>query len=72
MAKHERIDQLVLKLKNETTLNNGLTFPAGTEFEIVIDVVYMKGFPLPPAMQNEMYNWLVGNPQLFIDDTRRF
>lgn len=72
MAKHERIEQLVLRLKQEATLPNGLKFPTGTEFEIVMDVVYMRGFPLPPDIQTTMYSWLTTNPNLFIDDTRKF
>lgn len=64
-----KIDQRVLKLKQAAKLPNGLDFPAGTEFEIVMDVVYMQGFPVPPNIQTTLYNWLTGNQALFIDRT---
>jgi hypothetical protein len=69
---HTRIEQQVLRLKEKASLPNGMQFPAGTEFEIVMDVVYMQGYPIPPATQNTVYNWLVSNSNLFTDDTRRF
>ena len=72
MAKHERIEQQVLRLKKDDSLPNGLEFKAGTEFEIVMDVVYMQGFPVPPNVQSTLYHWLTTNPQLFVDDTRKF
>jgi hypothetical protein len=69
---HTRIEQKVLRLLQEASLPNGMNFPAGTEFEIVMDVVYMQGFPVPPVTQATLYSWLVGNPKLFRDDTRAF
>jgi hypothetical protein len=69
---HQRIEQRVLRLLQDTSLPNGMKFTAGTEFEIVIDVVYMQGFPVPPAMQTVLYTWLTNNPTLFKDDTRKF
>lgn len=55
----------ILVLKKASTLQNGLEFPAGTEFHIVIDVVYMQGFPVPFNLQATMLNWINTNPSLF-------
>lgn len=69
---HTRIEQRVLRLLKDSVLPNGMRFPAGTEFEIVMDVVYMQGYPIPPNTQSTVYTWLVNNPTLFKDDTRGF
>lgn len=52
-------------LKKAASLQHGLEFPSNTEFHIVMDVVYMQGFPLPPNLQSLIYNWIVSNPSLF-------
>lgn len=49
-----------------------LQFKLGEEFHIVADVLYMNGFPLPPAFQQPIINWIESNPKLFVDDTRQF
>jgi hypothetical protein len=56
-----KINQKILILKKDGEINKDLKFPAGTEFEIVADVVYMGGFPIPSPMQNLFYNWLTSN-----------
>jgi hypothetical protein len=55
----------ILLLKREATLPNGITLPTATEFHIVMDVVYMKGFPVPAGLQSTFYNWIKENPTLF-------
>ena len=55
----------ILVLKQDSKLQNGLEFKAGTEFHIVMDVVYMEGFPLPMGVQSTIINWLSNNPKLF-------
>lgn len=62
----------VYRLKQKQQLDHGLEFPMGEEFHIVSDVVYMQGHPLPPELQNYMYEWITNNPKLFVDDTRQF
>ena len=47
-----------------------LLLKAKQEIEIVMDVVYMSGHPLPPNLQPIFYNWITGNPKLFDDVTR--
>ena len=66
------IQNKVLKLKNAATLSNGVNFPAGQEIEIVMDVVYMGGYPLPPNMQNMLLNWINNNPNLFNETTLKW
>lgn len=55
----------ILLLKNGAKLKNGLEFAAGTEFHIVMDVVYMQGFPLPQNIQPTIMSWINNNPNLF-------
>lgn len=66
------IQNKVLKLKNAATLSNGVTFPAGQEIEIVMNVVYVGGYPLPPNMQSLVLNWVVNNPNLFTETTLKW
>lgn len=66
------IQSKVLKLLKETKLQNGVKFDAGQEIEIVMDVVYVGGYPLPPNMQALTLNWINENPTLFKDVTRNW
>ena len=68
-----KIASRVFRLKEPTHLNigQGIDFKGGEEIEVVMDVVYMRGFMLPPSLQNYMFTWITGNPELFDDDTRR-
>lgn len=70
-----KINDKVLRLKNNYTLklpNQKLEFDfkGGQEFHIVSDVVYMSGYPVPIELQHIMMNWIMQNPNLFVDDTR--
>jgi len=60
----------VLKLKEDASLGNDLNFKKGQEFELVKNMVYMRGVPVQPNMQQFLYNWIMANPKLFVDDTR--
>jgi hypothetical protein len=66
------ITNKVLKLNQDTTLSNGVKLPMGQEIEIVMDVVYMGGFPLPPNMQLMLLNWINTNPNLFTETTLKW
>lgn len=66
------IKEKVLKLKEDVELNHGLKFKKNDEFNIVMDVVYMGGFMLPPEHQKGIYLWIVQNPNLFEDVTRNW
>jgi len=58
------ITNKILVLKKDAKLPNGLEFKKTTEFHIVMDVVYMSGFPLPQALQSTIINWLENNKDL--------
>ncbi len=59
------ITNKILVLKKDGKLKNGLEFKKGTEFHIVMDVVYMQGFPLPQGLQATLMSWLINNKDLF-------
>jgi len=66
------IQNIVYKLINEFDSNKGIAWPAGQEFEIVMDVVYVNGYPLGPELQSPTYNWIQLNPKLFKDVTKNW
>lgn len=59
------IKDKILVLKEDVSITNNLKFDANTEFHIVMDVVYMQGYPLAPSFQPMMMNWLTNNDSLF-------
>jgi hypothetical protein len=62
----------VLKLLKESKLQNGVVFHAGMELEVVMGVVYVAGYPLPPNMQALTLQWINQNPNLFEDVTKNW
>jgi len=60
----------VYKLIKNATLQNGMTFNTGQEFEIVNGVLYMGGFPLDFRAQGTILKWMEANKHLFNNDTR--
>jgi len=66
------IQNRVYKLNKETTLQNGVKFSLGQEIEVVMDVVYIGGYPLPPNMQSLVLQWITSNPTLFTDTTKNW
>jgi hypothetical protein len=62
----------VFKLNQDAVPRPDFDFKKGQEFEIVTDVVYMNGFPLPIDMQRMFYTWITQNQNLFSDDTRQW
>jgi len=66
------ITNKVYKLKKAVQVNKEIHLEAGQEIEVVMDVVYMGGYPLPPHFQHFFLNWLKNNPELFYDDTRKW
>ena len=55
----------IMVLKKDAKLPNGLDFKTGTEFHIVMDVMYMQGFPLPQNLQATMFSWMENNKEIF-------
>ncbi len=62
----------VFRLLKAVTLKNGVKLPEKQELEVVMDVVYMEGYPIPPNMQALILNWIKTNPSLFVDVTRKW
>ena len=66
------IQNRVYRLKIDTRLQNGIELKAGQEIEVVTDVVYMGGYPIPPTTQATVLNWIKTNPNLFNDVTKNW
>jgi len=62
----------VFKLTQDAKPRKDFDFKKGQEFEIVMNVVYMNGFPVPRELQSLFYNWIITNENLFKDDTRQW
>ena len=62
----------VYRLKKAAEVAKDMPLPAGQELEIVMDVVYVNGHMVPPAMQELFYMWITGNPTLFDDVTKKW
>jgi len=60
------------KLKEAATVAEGMSFKAGQDFEVVNNVVYVDGYPLPPHMQRMYYMWILNNMNLFLVDSRTY
>ena len=66
------ITNKVVELLETTRLKNGVVFDKGQEIEIVMDVVYVNGYPLPPEMQPMILSWINENNKLFKETTRKW
>jgi len=76
MAK-KLIGDRVFRLKYAETVNlpeigQAMDFANGEEFHIVAGVLYMKGYPVPGAMQRPIMEWILNNPTKFVNDNRNF
>jgi hypothetical protein len=66
------ITNKVYKLKQAAEVAKGMSLPAGQEIEVVMNVVYVNGYMVPPVHQSLFISWLINNPSLFEDDTRNW
>lgn len=66
------IQNRVLRLVKETKFQNGVVLPANQEIEVVMDVVYMGGYPLPKEFQSTILKWINENPTLLKDVTKNW
>ena len=65
------ISNKVLKLIVDASVpKTSLAFKKNQEFEIVMDVVYMGGYPVALNTQKVIFNWINANPKLFTDITK--
>jgi hypothetical protein len=62
----------VLKIKKDVEIVKNIHLKSGQELEIVMGVVYMGGYPLPPEFQELFINFINNNSSLFEDDTRNW
>jgi len=67
-----QIKNKVYKLKKATEVAKNMPLPAGQEIEIVMDVVYINGYMVPPNVQELFYNWVTKNPDLFDNITKNW
>jgi hypothetical protein len=66
------IQNVVYQLKADALVGPDMPLKKGQELEIVMDVVYVNGFPVPPAIQPTFYNWIKNNPDLFVNVTKNW
>lgn len=62
----------VYRLKQDSVVIKDIEFKSGQEIEVVQNVIYVNGHPLPLHFQNLIMNWMDNNPNLFINDTRNY
>jgi hypothetical protein len=66
------VNNFVFRLKVDSLVAPDMPLKKDQEIEIVMDVVYINGHPVPPAMQPLFYNWVKNNPNLFVDITKKW
>jgi hypothetical protein len=57
-------ENYIYKLKQAHTLGE-MDFKQGQEFNIINEVVYMEGYPLPLGLQGTVLGWIRNNPNFF-------
>lgn len=62
----------VYKLKQDVEVGPNMPLKQGQEIEIVQDVVYINGHMVPPNMQQLFYNFVINNPNKFLDVTKNW
>ena len=66
------ISNKVYKLKQDVEIGRDMPLKQGQEIEIVQDVVYINGHMVPPNMQQLFYNFIINNPNKFLDVTKNW
>jgi hypothetical protein len=66
------IQNKVYRLKEAVEVAKDMPLPAGQEVEIVMDVVYVNGYPVPPAMQKLFLDYVTNNESKFDDVTKKW
>lgn len=62
----------VYSAKKDVQITKDISLPNGQEVEIVNDVVYVNGHPVPPAFQKLFLDYIVNNQSLFDDVTKNW
>ena len=66
------ITNIVYRLKADALVATDMPLKKGQELEIVMDVVYVNGFPVPPTIQPIFYNLIKNNENLFDNVTKKW
>jgi len=62
----------VYRLKVDALVTKDMPLKASQEIEVVMNVVYVNGYMVPPVHQSLFISWLINNPSLFEDATRNW
>ena len=62
----------VYRVKKDVEVGRDMPLKKGQEIEVVMDVVYINGFMVPPAMQQLFYNFITNNPDLLEIITKKW
>lgn len=62
----------VFTIQKDTQLTKSIELKKGQEIEVVRDVVYMGGYPIPFGMQDLFLQWVITNEKSLIDKTRKY
>jgi hypothetical protein len=66
------ITNKVYKLTKDVEVAKDMPLQSGQEIEVVMDVVYINGFPLPPAFQPLFLNFIHENQGILTDVTLKW
>lgn len=66
------IKNKVYKLTKDVEVGRDMPLKKNQEIEIVMDVVYINGYPVPPTMQPIFYSFIQNNQDKMIDVTRKW
>ena len=66
------IKNIVYRLKKDMEVAQGMSLPKGKEIEIVMDVVYIDGHPVPFELQQLFYSFTQNNLDSLEDVTRKW
>lgn len=66
------IIEKVFKLTKNVEVARNMPLQAGQEIEVVMDVVYMNGYPLPPELQPLFLRFVNENQSILEDVTKKW
>jgi len=72
---NHKISQKILKVLKNVNISEDIVLLKDMNVEIVADVVYVEGYPVPFHLQKFIYDWLIinmSNRAIFKEDFRRF
>lgn len=66
------IKEKVFKLTKNVEVARNMPLQAGQEIEVVMDVVYINGFPLQPELQSLFLRFVNENQNILEDVTKKW